>query len=34
MPKKEHRIKDFPPTVQEDPELEQKVKEKWGSILL
>ena len=29
-----HWIKDFPPAVNEDPELEQKVKEKWGSVLL
>lgn len=29
-----HWIKDFPPAVEEDPELEQRVKEKWGSVLL
>ena len=29
-----HWIKDFPPAVVEDPELEKKVKEKWGSLLL
>ena len=29
-----HWIKDFPPAVVEDPGLEEKVKEKWGNILL
>jgi len=29
-----HWIKDFPPAVEEDPELEQKVREKWGGMLL
>jgi hypothetical protein len=28
-----HWIKDFPPAVNEDPVLEQKVREKWGTIL-
>ena len=28
-----HWEKDFPPGVNEDPVLEQKVKEKWGTIL-
>ena len=29
-----HWIKEFPPAVNEDPELEKKVQEKWGSILM
>ena len=28
-----HWIKEFPPAIKKDPELEQRVKEKWGSIL-